>query len=298
MSVISEESAKEALAQLGGKGTFTEIARRLQQPVRGPRTEPLKHTLKKLVAEQKVLLKGSTYALRQDSSELSHLPSKVTPEVLQAVESGADRIIESIDKLKKDLKYPAAPREIAESAGYEFNSLFTSLLAGLVEGEALQTHKSGRVTKYLFAADDSRYALKATEQLKFELLEEIRNLRCRIELLPTEFAEKMKMTVPEKTAVERHAEPIPDGMVERILQAIRKISKKKKRRTVLICDLRSELKDLDSKTFEAALEALGNDLRIELHLLQDGTRLNPKLRQGLLPLSDGRLIASAALSEE
>lgn len=298
MNSISEESAKEALAQLGGKGTFTEIAKRLHEPVRGPKAEPLKQALKKLVSEQKVLLKGRAYTLNQDSIELPDLGTQAPPAPPQALESDTDRIIESVEKLKKDLKYPASPKEIAGSAGYEFNSRFRSLLDGLVESGALQAHKSGRVTKYLFAGDDPRYARKADEQLKFELLEEIRNLRCRIELLPAEFAAKTRPTAPRRITAESPRERIPDAIVERILPAIERISKRKKRRTVLICDLRAELKDLDSSVLEAALEKLGHDLKIELQLLQDGTRLNQKLREGLLRLSDGRLIAAVALSEE
>jgi len=298
MNPVTEESATQALAQLGGKATFTEIAKALREPTRGQRTEPLKQILKQLVAEEKIFLKGSTYTLNLEAAKrLSSTPQPDTA-VEPPTESDADKVIEAIEKLKKDFKYPATPKEIAESSGFRFDLRFKALLTGLVDGAALQTWKSGKTSKYLFSADDPRYAQKATEKLKFELLEEIRNLRCELELSRATSAGGTQISRSGPEPVERAPEPIPYAVVERILPAIKKISKKKKRRSVLISDLRTELEDLDSPIFEAALETLGDRRELELHLLQDGAKLNEKQKQGLLRLSDGRLIASVALSED
>jgi hypothetical protein len=294
----AEESVKKALMELGGKGTSTKIAKVLGHEISKSKSDPLKLLLKSMTEQKMVILNGSVYSLPDSVTAIVSATTKAPKPKAEPTKTRSsqsrialtpDELVDALIALKKGRQYPADRTTIAKRIGLTATKDFTEQIARNVKDGVIVAAQAGKSPKYMLAGDDPRYAQKADEKLKFELLDEIQDLQAEIGRLSA---------IQDVESSSKADGSVAPAVNDRILRALVELAQKKKRRSVEIWALRAELNDLVPEILVEALERLGSERLIELVPVHDSTKLNQKQREGLLELSDGALIASAAIHEK
>jgi hypothetical protein len=294
----AEESVKKALMEVGGKGTSTKIAQALGVEISKSKSDPLKLLLKSMTEQKMLSLNGSVYSLPDSSTAIVSATTKAPKPKGERIKTKSsqprigltpDALVDALVALKKGRQYPADRTTIAKQIGLKATKDFTEQIALNVKNGVIVVGQAGKSPKYMLAGDDPRYAQKADESLKFELLDEIQDLQAEIGRLSA---------IQDLESSSKLESPVAPTVNDRILRALAELAQKKKRRSVEIWALRAELNDLGPEVLVEALERLGSERLIELVPVHDSTKLNRKQREGLLELSDGALIASAAIHEK
>jgi len=206
-----------------------------------------------------------------------------------------DKVIEALVRLKKLRKYPALPGEIgtALSVSKSRSEKLKEYLKRLGKEGILMASRKGRYGAYMLAGEDPRYAAKAENALKFELLGEIEELKARL----LEFQATAHMPEPPREIEQVKADEY-SGLEEGVLQTIKELSRSKNRRTLDLWEVRKALPKVPRETLDLTLERLGSAWLLELQLVQDSTKLSDEERSALLRLTDGSLVGAVAIAAD
>lgn len=280
---ITADAVKSALCAAGGSESATGIAKNLSISNKGAGWECLKERLEYLASEGVIFKQGRKYASGAPTAPAEKADASRDAEVIRIV-----------GELKKAKKYPSLPREIGSrlSAPKITAQKLQRILRQMELDGALTLAKKGRSKAYILAGDDPRYACKLDEDLKFELLTEIEELKARI--LETHAA------MIHDVASAPGAKPVsslPANLEALVLDAIASIARRNTRPAVDLWELRESLPSVPSQELDEALEALGRDWKLELRPVQDLTRLSSRQRESLLRLKDGTMVVSVASSD-
>lgn len=215
---------------------------------------------------------------------------------LKSATFDTEQIIDALVILKEKRKYPALPGEIISALPVPKSRVeaLKKYLQTLGKEEVLVPSKKGRYRAYMLAGEDPRYSRKLDNALKFELLAEIDQLKGRILEI------QARAGTPESADLgdTRFQAANLEGLEEEVLRRIAALSRSRNRRTVDLWEVRRTLRDIPPQTLDAVLESLGSSWRIELQLVQDGTKLSPDEKAALLRLSDGKLVAAVAVASD
>jgi hypothetical protein len=274
---MTADAVKSALAASGGSGSASGIAKNLSISNKGAGWECLKERLENLVSEGVIFKQGAKYVL-----------GALTAPPEAADTSRHAEVIRIVGELKKAKKYPSLPREIGAklSAPKITAQKLLRILRQMELDGALIPAKKGKAKAYMLAGDDPRYARKLDEDLRFELLSEIEELKARI-------LETNADIIPGA-----HPSPsLPANLEGLVLDAIASIARRNNRPAVDLWELREGLPSVPSGELDRTLEALGRDWKLELRPVQDLTRLSSRQRESLLRLKDGTMVVSVASSD-
>jgi hypothetical protein len=266
---IDENSVTQLLEKSGKPLSWKEIAAKLRIPSEPPADTFLREHLEIMVESNRLRRDGSNY----------HLPVKARD---------LD-IIEAVGELKKAFSYPASVRNVAKRMPPPklTEAQVKKLLDDMTETGAFRKVKSGKSTLYLFEGDDSRYVLKASEDLKFKLLAEIESLR-------TQLAEYRQEAVPSPAQPSLGGISDAETISGRIMAALDEETRLSGKRTVELTELRRKILDVPREQLDQALQDLGSSRTVELKPVQDITKLSRPQCESLLKLLDGTMILAVA----
>jgi hypothetical protein len=274
---IDEAAVMKALKSAGGTAYYSALARKMGLPTSGPKWKCLRDELGRLLDAGTLYLRGNRVSLEP--------PLDID-----------ERIIEALGALKDQRKYPALPGEIATKIALPKSRLqeLKKTLSVMAKTGVLTAAKRGRYGAYMLGGDDPRYAKKPDNKLKFELLEEIEELRARVAEMQSS-ADLMEVT--EADAIEQMPKDL-SKVEEALLREIRMLSRKLGKRTLDLWEIREGFAKIPQHILNQILERLGSAWKIELQPVHDAGRLNEKQKAALLKLSDGTLIGAIAPVEE
>jgi hypothetical protein len=279
---IFDDAVRDALAKLGGKGSATAVANQMGWPKSGKRWDSLKQALERLHSTGQLAFQGRNYLL---------VEAKPPPPPVEArpPDHADQRIIEAFGLLKRSRTYPAVASEILGKITAPKPSVrqFGPVLAEMAKQGILMVCKRGRSIAYILAGDDPRYSATPDEDLKFQLLAEIEELRAQI------------VELRAQTAAGQPAEtPAAHGLDESVCAAIQRLAKKARRRTVQLWQLREALAQIPMAELDQALLRLGFSWKVELQPVQDSTKLSEQQKDALLSLPDGTKVVAVAIGPE
>lgn len=295
---VPESLILETVRQIDRPASLSKIAAALALPATVRAKACLTEQLQQLATAGSLFLVAKGYSTEQPPPAVQK-KTRVTVKKPRAavtakpLPSDSD-IIEALAVLKGDRDYPSTSDKIIKrfSTNALNSAVFKKRLKEMAEAGSLFEVKSGKRTSYLLGGDDVRYASKPDENLKFELLTEIEELKARLG--------KIEYGLDEADAISTVQVHPPREILtieERVLGTLEQITVDRRRRTIDLWELRQELPDVPRSALDRVIESLGCSRRVELKAVQDATRLSAKQKEGLLELLDGTQVLSLAKSE-